>query len=125
MARRDETPRDLLFGLLALHTGLIDQDQLLAAFGAWSRARGKTLAEILAERGSIDQESRALLAAMAEKQLRLHGGDAEKSLAAVAAGPSTREKLAALGDADLTSSVGLVGSRTPDPDATATLSVGT
>jgi tetratricopeptide (TPR) repeat protein/tRNA A-37 threonylcarbamoyl transferase component Bud32 len=125
MARRDETPRDLLFGLLALHTGLIDQDQLLAAFGAWSRARGKTLAEILLERGSIDQESRSLLAAMAQKQLRLHGGDAEKSLASIGAGPSTREKLAALGDADLTSSVGLVGSHTPGQDATATMSVGT
>ena len=62
MARRDETPRDLLFGLLALQNGLIDQDQLVAAFGAWSRAKGKTLAEILVERGAIDAESRALLA---------------------------------------------------------------
>jgi eukaryotic-like serine/threonine-protein kinase len=125
MARRDETPRDLLFGLLALHTGLIDQDQLLAAFGAWSRNKGKTLAEILVERGSIDAESRSLLSAMAEKQLKLHGGDTEKSLAAVAAGPSTREKLAALGDAELTASVGFVGSHTPSQDATATMSVGT
>ncbi len=125
MARRDETPRDLLFGLLALHTGLIDQEQLLAAFGAWSRAKGKTLAEILLERGAIDAESRSILAAMAEKQLKLHGGNAEKSLAAVAAAPSIREKLAALGDADLTSSVALVGSHTPSQDATATMSVGT
>ena len=31
MARRDETPRDLLFGLLALQNGLIDQAQLLAS----------------------------------------------------------------------------------------------
>jgi len=34
MVRHDETPRDLLFGLLALQNGLIDQDQLVAAFGA-------------------------------------------------------------------------------------------
>ena len=61
MARRDETPRDLLFGLLALQIGLIDQEQLVAAFCAWSRAKGKTLAEILVERGAIDAESRALL----------------------------------------------------------------
>src|SRR5947209_1682697 len=117
MARREDTPRDLLFGLLALQVGLIDQEQLVAAFGAWSRARGKTLAEILLERGSIDVESRSLLAAMAEKQLQLHGGDTEKSLAAVAAGPSTREKLAALGDAELTSSVAFVGSHTAPDDA--------
>jgi hypothetical protein len=43
MARRDETPRDLLFGLLALQNGLIDQEQLIGAFSAWTRARGKTL----------------------------------------------------------------------------------
>ena len=125
MARRDETPRDLLFGLLALQIGLIDQEQLIGAFSAWSRAKGRTLAEILIERGAIDEESRALLSGMAEKQLKLHGGDTEKSLAAVAAGPSTREKLSALGDIDLTASVALVGSHTPSPDATATMSVGT
>ena len=124
MLRRDETPRDLLFGLLALQVGLIDQDQLVAAFGAWSRARGKALAEILVDRGSIDEESRSLLASMAEKQLKLHGGDVEKSLATVATGPSTRAKLAALGDTDLTFSVGLVGSGSPGQDASATLSVG-
>jgi eukaryotic-like serine/threonine-protein kinase len=125
MARRDETPRDLLFGLLALQIGLIDQDRLVAAFSAWTRAKGKTLADIFIERGAIDQESRALLAGMAEKQLKLHGGDTEKSLAAVAVGPSTREKLAALGDAELTASVAHVGSHTPAPDATPTMSVGT
>jgi serine/threonine-protein kinase len=124
MMRRDETPRDLLFGLLALQIGLIDQDQLVAAFGAWSRAKGKTLAEILFERGSIDAESRALLTAMAEKQLRLHGGNTEKSLAAVTAGPSTREKLSALGDGDLTSSLALVGPDRSSADATATTSFG-
>jgi hypothetical protein len=99
MAGSDETPRDLLFGLLALQIGLIDQDQLVSAFSAWTRARGKTLAEILLDRGAIDAESRALLEGMAQKQLKLHGGDTEKSLAAVAVGSSTREKLTALGDA--------------------------
>ena len=123
MARRDETPRDLLFGLLALQNGLIDQEQLIGAFSAWSRAKGKALAEILVERAAIDEESRALLASMAEKQLKLHGGDTEKSLAAVMAGPSTREKLAALGDPDLTASVSLMGSNTPAPDASATMSI--
>jgi eukaryotic-like serine/threonine-protein kinase len=125
MARSDETPRDLLFGLLALQIGLIDQDRLVSAFSVWTRAKGKTLAEILLERGAIDAESRSILATMAEKQLRLHGGDTEKSLAAVAAGPSTLAKLAALGDTDLTRSVTLVGSHTPTNDATATMSIGT
>ena len=124
MARTDETPRDLLFGLLALHTGLIDQEQLLGAFGAWSRDKGKPLAELLLERGAIDAEGRLILVAMAEKLLKLHAGDTEKSLAAVTAGRSTREQLEALGDDDLTVSLTFVGSDTPSPDATATMSLG-
>jgi eukaryotic-like serine/threonine-protein kinase len=125
MARTDQTPRDLLFGLIELHTGLIDQKQLLAACDAWSRAWGKALAEILLGLGAIDAEGRALLAAMGEKELKLHGGDTEKSLAAVAGGPSTRARLSAPGDTDLNRSVALVGSHTPTPDSTATMSVGT
>ena len=34
--------------------------------------------------------------------IKLHGGDAEKSLAAIPASRSTRERLAALGDPELT-----------------------
>jgi hypothetical protein len=78
--RHGPTRRDLLFGLIALQAGLISQDQLVGAFGAWSRAKEKTFAETLVERGSIDEESRALLAAMAEKQINLHGGDARRAV---------------------------------------------
>jgi eukaryotic-like serine/threonine-protein kinase len=85
---RDDTNRNLLLGLLALQNGLIDQDQLVAAFGAWARANGKTLAEILFERGSIDAESRSLLAALADEQLGLHAGDAERTRA-TRSGPAT------------------------------------
>jgi len=125
MVRHDKTPRDLLFGLLALQIGLIDQDQRVAAFGAWSRATGKKLAVILFERGSIDEESRTLLTTMAEKPLEFHGGGTERSLVAVAAGPCTCKKLAALSDAKLTASVGPVGSQTPSADTAATMSFGT
>ena len=40
MPRRDDAPRDLLFGLLALQNGLVTRDQLVAAFGAWTAAPG-------------------------------------------------------------------------------------
>jgi hypothetical protein len=36
--------RDLLFGLLALQNGLIDQAQLVAAFQAWTLAKSRALA---------------------------------------------------------------------------------
>ena len=45
--------RNLLFGLLALQIGLIDQDQLVAAFRAWSRDKGRQLAEYLVDRGDL------------------------------------------------------------------------
>ena len=49
--------RDLLFGLLALQNGLIDQVQLVAAFQAWTRDKRRPLAEYLAFRGDLDPTS--------------------------------------------------------------------
>jgi hypothetical protein len=50
---------------------------------------------------------------MVEVQLKKHGGDTEKSLASFAVGPSTRQKLAAISDTDLTTSLTYVGDQTP------------
>ena len=47
--RRDDAPRDLLFGLLALQHGIVTRDQLVLAFGAWTGTAGKSLADLLAE----------------------------------------------------------------------------
>jgi tetratricopeptide (TPR) repeat protein len=124
-----ETPRDLLFGLLALQVGLIDQDQLVAAFGAWTRTKGQLLAEILVARGSIDAAGRSALEAMVDVQLRKHGGDPERSLASITVGPSTRQKLAALGETDLTATLAHVRDQSETLEApggaTATMSIGT
>jgi hypothetical protein len=73
---------NLLFGLLALQNGLIDQDQLLAAFRGWTRDRSRPLAEYLAARADLDPEQRAGVEAMVGLHLRKHGGSAAKSLAA-------------------------------------------
>ncbi len=51
--------RNLLFGLLALQNDLIDRDQLVDAFRAWSRDKARPLAEHLGERGDLDSEQRA------------------------------------------------------------------
>jgi hypothetical protein len=87
-----ETPRDLLFGLLALQTGLIDEATLIAAFQAWSRSKGRAIAEILVERGAVDADQRSLLDGLALQLLRRNGGDPETSLASVAGSPATLEK---------------------------------
>src|SRR6516225_691416 len=112
--------RDLLFGLLALQNGLIDQDQLVAAFRAWTRDRSRPLAEYLAARGDLDPDQRAGVEAMVGLHLKKHGGEVERSLAAVSAGKSTRESLARLGDAEIDATLGHVASghgSTEDGDA--------
>src|SRR5262245_52672538 len=96
---------DLLFGLLALQNGLIDQGQLVAAFQAWTRDKARSLADHLLARGDLDADQRAGVEAMVGLHLTKHGGDAERSLAAVPAGRSTRERLAALGDTEVEASL--------------------
>ena len=119
--------RHLLFGLLALQNGLIDQGQLVAAFQVWSRDRSRALADHLAARGDLDSDQRTAVEAMVALHLKKHENDPEKSLAAIPAGRSTRERLAALGDPELTGIVADLGSGSTDPNAdrTTTYAVGT
>jgi serine/threonine protein kinase len=93
--------RDLLFGLLALQNGLIDQGQLVAAFQAWTRDRSRPLAEHLVGRGDLETDDRSAVEALVTRHLKKHGGDVERSLAAIPAGRSTRQSLAAIGDPDI------------------------
>ena len=93
--------RHLLFGLLALQNGLIDQGQLMLAFQAWTRDKSRSLAEHLVARGDLTAAKRALLDALAEVHLEAHDGDVEKSLAAVPANRSTRASLVALGEPEI------------------------
>ena len=92
------TESNLLFGLLALQNGLIDQDQLVASFRGWTRDRSRPLADCLVARGDLDPEQRAGVEAMVRLHMKKHGGDAARSLAAIPAGRFTCELLAALGD---------------------------
>src|SRR3954467_5725193 len=93
-----DSSRDLLFGLLALQTGLIQQAQLVAAFHAWSCDKSRSLADHLIALGPLNAARRAAVEALADLHIEAHGGDAERSLAAVPVGKSTRESLANLGD---------------------------
>jgi serine/threonine protein kinase/tetratricopeptide (TPR) repeat protein len=108
--------RHLLFGLIALQNGLIDQFQLVAAFQAWVRDKARPLADHLAARGDLDADGRAAVEALLALHVKKHG-DAEKSLAAIPAGPSTRASLAALGEPALDATLSRVGSEATDPDS--------
>jgi serine/threonine-protein kinase len=122
-----DADRHLLFGLIALQVGLIDQAQLVAAFQAWARDKARPLANHLADRGDLGADGRAAVEAMVALHLKRHGDDPEKSLASIPAGRSTRERLAALGDAELKGTVSHLGpgSTEADSDRTASYRVGT
>ena len=100
--------RDLLFGLIALQNGLVNQAQLVAAFQAWTLDSGRGLAEHLVGRGDLDADDRLALEALVTRHIRRHG-DAQKSLAAVAVGRSTREGLARLCDPRIEATLGQAG----------------
>src|SRR5215467_5134224 len=123
--------RDLLFGLLALQNGLINQVQLVAAFQAWTLEKARPLADHLVALGYLTPEQRPVLAALAALHVEAHGGNVGESLAAIPAGGSIRDGLADLGDPDLGATLGHLGVAHPptrpdhdDPDRTASLSVG-
>jgi eukaryotic-like serine/threonine-protein kinase len=63
MARRNDSDAssDLLLALTALQCGLVDQDKILVAFKAWTRAPGRSMAEILASQGALDARGLTLL----------------------------------------------------------------
>ena len=108
-----DTDRNLLFGLLALQTGMIDQGALFAAFAAWTRDKSRALADHLVALGHLDAARRAAVEAIAGVHVQALGGDIEKSLAVLNVGRSTRESLALAGGPDVTATLGHVGSAHP------------
>jgi eukaryotic-like serine/threonine-protein kinase len=127
-----DTERNLLFGLLALQVGLIDRGALFAAFAAWTRDKGRPLAEHLVELGHLEAPRRAAVEAIAGLHLQALGGDHGKSLAVLAVGRSTRESLVRAGGPEVEATLGHVASAPSpthddddnDPDRTSSYSVG-
>jgi serine/threonine-protein kinase len=105
---RADADRNLLFGLLALQNGLIDQAQLVAAFQAWTLEKSRPLAEYLLSRGDLDAADRAAVESLVARHLKKHGESAERSLAALPAGTATRASLCRIADSDLDTSLALL-----------------
>jgi len=105
-----DTDGNLLFGLLALQNGLIDQGALFAAFAAWTRDKRRPLADHLVELGHLDAPRRAAVEAIACVHVQALGGDAGKSLTVLTVGPSIRETLSRAGGPEVEATLGYVGS---------------
>jgi hypothetical protein len=93
--------RNLLFGLLALQNGLINEGQLVVAFQAWTLDNSRSLADHLEKRGDLTGAESALLEALVSRHLESHGIDMTRSLAADSVSNVMREILAKLAGADL------------------------
>src|SRR6516165_5973100 len=78
-----DTDRNLLFGVLALQTDIIDADRFAEACSAWAAKKSTPLAELLQQRGWITAEERAHVEFLLERKLRKHRGDIHASLADV------------------------------------------
>ena len=107
-----EADQNLLFGLLAVRTGLIDQTALVNAIQTCIATKDQSLAEVLDEQGALDPAGAALVQALASKHLGAHGGSVEMTLGSLAAADLTREVLTQLGDSTLTASLARVKSDT-------------
>jgi serine/threonine-protein kinase len=120
--------REMLFGLLALQNGLIDQVQLVTAFHAWTCDKARSLAEHLVARGDLDAEGRTAVDVLVSRHLKRHGGDAQRSLAAVPSPASARASLSHIADPDIERSVvhlsKAASSNGSDSDRTVTYAVG-
>ena len=109
MRPRADVPGDLLFGLLALQAGLIDQSALVAAFHTWCRDPNRAMAEILVAREALDEGERQVVAGLVAAHLKRHGGDREESLAALQVDASAVDGLADVGDPDLDATLSRTG----------------
>jgi Flp pilus assembly protein TadD/tRNA A-37 threonylcarbamoyl transferase component Bud32 len=92
---------NLLFGILALQNSFVSRDALVDALNAWVADKSRPLREVLRDRGQLDSAHGALLEALAQVHLKLHGGDAQQSLAALSSLGSAREMLQRIADPDL------------------------
>jgi serine/threonine-protein kinase len=99
--------RNLLFGVLALQAGLIDNDQFARAWALWAAQKDAPLADVLVAQGWLTAEDRSHVDYLLQRKLHRHQGDARASLAAVTtdearralagvADPQVRQSLAAL-----------------------------
>jgi serine/threonine protein kinase len=120
------TDRNLLFGILALQMDFISRDALVAAMHAWVLDKGKPLGRILQDQGALTGDTHALLEALVQKHLALHGNDAEQSLAAVSSAGPIRADLRQIADPDVQASLVHVAARPalPSRDPVATISLG-
>lgn len=100
-----QADRHLLLGLLALQCGLISDDQLIAAFRAWTGDKQRSIEAILLEQKALSTSRIAVLRQLEQELLAQHGQNAEQSLATLSRMGSVRQQLEELSDAELSATL--------------------
>jgi serine/threonine-protein kinase len=103
--------RNLLFGILALQMDFIDRDTLITALNAWVLDKAKSLGQISMEQGALCVDTHDVLEALVQKHLEIHGHDAQRSLAALAAPQAVQEELHRIADPELHASLEQIPAR--------------
>jgi tetratricopeptide (TPR) repeat protein/tRNA A-37 threonylcarbamoyl transferase component Bud32 len=102
---------DLVFGILALQNGFIDQPALIAAFHAWTLDKSRAIADLLQERAALSASRRELLEALVAEHIHQHHYNPEQSLADLSSADGICESLARLGDPDINASMAQIRQR--------------
>ena len=78
-----DTDHNLLFGALALQTGLIDSYQFTESCKHWGARPEKSLRDVLVERAWISSADTPHLEYLQQRVLEKHRGDAKATLTAL------------------------------------------
>lgn len=101
-----ETDRNLLFGLIAMQSDLIEMRQFVDACTLWGSRKDSALADILIEQGWLQPEDRQHVDYLLKRRLEKSGGDPKKSLSGI---PSdVKVALESIGDQDVRESLSTV-----------------
>src|SRR5262249_27231975 len=93
--------RDRIFGLLAIQNGWV----AATSFGDALRDQDRAIPQALVEAGVRTVPQRDVLEALTTEHLKRHDDDTTRCLASLTAGPSTRERIARIGDPEVTATL--------------------
>lgn len=101
---QDMTDRNLLFGLLAMQSDLIEMRQFVDACTLWGSRKESSLADILVEQGWLVPDDREHVEYLLKRRMQKAGGDVKKSLAGMS--DDVKVALESIGDRDIRDSLG-------------------
>jgi PAS domain S-box-containing protein len=98
------TDQNLLFGLIAMQSDLINMRQFVDACTLWGARKDSALADVLVEHGWLIPDDREHVDYLLKRRMQKSGGHVQKSLAGMPA--DLKVALESIGDQDISNSLG-------------------